>query len=314
MRRLYAFISLLLITFSSHAEALKLPGFPEIPDSLLVINTTKTPKFEKCTALNLESGEHNLLGTLHLPTSPMPEGGYPAVILFHGFRGSKVGGLAAAYRKLAREFTKAGIACVRFDMAGCGDSEGIGNETPIRTYLKNGEDILQAVTQHPEINPFRLGIAGFSLGCHTAFHLARIYSPNDFHIRSMTIWAPVADGGILFKEMYESVKQNSDVASDLGKDFGFDPLPLVVCEEDIYDFLKLQDHVVLNSLPQKIAILHLQGSEDNLVSLTQQALFKNTAPGNIEFKTYEKTNHNLESSPDMFKIIQDIVAHFQLHL
>ncbi|WP_117274770.1 alpha/beta hydrolase [Chlamydia poikilotherma] len=312
MRKLSAFISLFfIIANASYAEPIKIPGFPEIPDTLLIINKTKTPKNEICRAINIQSGEHNLVGTLHLPTTPMPEDGYPTVILFHGFRGNTVGGLTGSYRKIARSLAQAGIASVRFDMAGCGNSEGIATEVPIKTYLRNGEDILYTVTQYPEINPRRLGIAGFSLGCHTAFHLASFYRPNQFQIRAISIWAPVADGAILFKEMYEAVKNNTNIVDNLGKDFGFGPAPLLVCEEDVKDFLSLQDHIVLNSLPVRIPILHLQGLEDNLVSLTQRDLFKNTAPGNTEFKTYENTDHNLGSSPHLAVIINDIVEYFQ---
>ncbi|BAE81162.1 conserved hypothetical protein [Chlamydia felis Fe/C-56] len=315
MRKLSAFISLFfIIANTSHAAAIKVPGFPEIPDSLLVINETKTPKDEICRAVNVQSGEHNLVGTLHLPTTPMPKDGYPTVILFHGFRGNKVGGLTGSYRKLSRSLAQAGIASVRFDMAGCGDSEGITTEVPIKTYLRNGEDILFSITQYPEVNPRRLGIAGFSLGCHTAFHLARFYSPKQFQIRAISIWAPVADGAILFKEMYESIKDNSTVVDNIGKDFGFGPAPLVICEEDVKDFLSLQDHIVLNSLPTRIPILHLQGLEDNIVSLTQRDLFKNTAPGNTRFNTYDNTDHNLGSSPHLKMIINDMVEYFQSHL
>ncbi|AAP05356.1 alpha/beta hydrolase [Chlamydia caviae] len=315
MRKLSAFISLFFIIANApQAEAIKIPGFPEIPDSLLVINKTKTPKNEICRAVNIQSGEHNLVGTLHLPTTPMPEDGYPMVILLHGFRGSAVGGLTGSYRKIARTLAQVGIASVRFDMAGCGNSEGITTEVPIGTYLKNGEDILNYVLQYPEIDQNRLGLAGFSLGCHTAFHLARFYHPKEFQIKAISIWAPVADGAILFKEMYEAVKNNSSIVGNLGKDFGFGPAPLVVCEEDVGDFLSLQDHIVLNSLPTKIPVLHLQGLEDNLVSLTQRDLFKNTAPGNTEFKTYEDTDHNLGSSPHLTVIIDDIVEHFLSNL
>ena len=306
---------LLLIIPTSQVEAIKLPNLPEISDSLIAINTTKTPPYEKCIALNLQSGQHNLIGTLHLPTCPRPKNGYPAVVLFHGFRGSKLGGLKGTYRKLARELARVGIACVRFDLAGCGESEGICTEIPIRTYLKNGEDILHAVaTQYPEINPFRLGLAGFSLGCHTAFHLARIYSPSTQRIRAMSLWAPVADGGILFKEMYEASQKNVGGVINLGETFGFDPLPLVICPEDVHDFLSVQDHIVLNSLPVNIPILHMHALNDDLVSLTHQALFYNTAPRNIQFKTYADTGHNLDSTPHLQEIIDDIVMHFQTYL
>lgn len=319
MKKLCAILSVFLLAAcsTSHASTLKIPGLPDIPEELLVINENKTTPTERCFAWNLQSGEHNLIGCLHLPTQPKPKNGYPTVILFHGFRGSKTGGVSCAYRKLARSLTKHGIACVRFDMAGCGDSEGFTEEIPVCTYLKNGEDILQAVIRHPDLDSSRLGISGFSLGCHTTFYLARTYYPQNIRIRAITVWAAIADGAILFKEIYDSLQKTSGTtenAQNMGKHFGFGPPPLIICTEDVQSFLSLQDHIVLNSLPSKMAVLHMHGLDDSLVSLTHQALFRNTAPANVTFKTYPQTGHSLDSTHDLEQVIQDITQHFQNYL
>ncbi|EPP34304.1 dienelactone hydrolase family protein [Chlamydia ibidis] len=312
MRKLSAFaLFSFLLSTSATVEALKVPGFPEIPDSLITINTQISATTETLTAINLRSGNHNLLGVLHLPTSTMPKEGFPAVILFHGFRGSKFG----IYKRISSALAAAGIAVIRFDMAGCGDSEGIPEEIPMHTYLQNGEDIVHAVAKYPEINAKRIGLAGFSLGCHTTLHLARFYSPSKFSLRAISLWAPVADGAILFKEIYKNINGSVDLANNFfGKDFGFGSAPLVLCSEDVSYFLSLQDHIVLNSLPIKVPILHLQGLNDTLVSLTHQSLFQNTAPGNVCFKSYERTGHSIDGSPHVDTIIHDIVKHFQSFL
>nr|WP_236574874.1 alpha/beta hydrolase [Chlamydia sp. 17-3921] len=293
------------------SEATLIPGFPNISEDMLQISLETEDFRETCRAINIKSGDYNLIGVLHLPTTTMPKNGYPTVVLFHGFRGNKLGGIQKLYRKLARELAYNGIACVRVDMAGCGDSEGCSNSVPIKLYLENGKDIFLTIKHYPEVDSNRLGAAGFSLGCHTAISLSKVYNPKDFVLKSLSLWAPIADGGILLKELYTQFNTNKDSASCVGKDFGLGPLPLVVCPCDIDDILCLQDHIVVNSIPYpKMRILHQQGEDDNIVSLTQQRLFKQMAPGGMTFQTYCNTGHSLENSPHSDTIIQKIVTHF----
>lgn len=313
MRKLFIFFS--VCWFSTIQSApLSIPGFGEVSESLIILNTEKSPKQERCRALNLQSGEHNLIGVLHLPTTPMPKAGYPTVIIFHGFRGHKSGSYTGGYRSLARALAYRGIAVVRFDCAGCGDSEGLATEVPIRTYVQNGTDILKAVINYPEVDASRIGIAGFSLGCHTAFHLATLYNPKSFSIRAISVWAPVADGVMLFKEMYQIVSQDTSLVPSLGKETYFGSPPLVICPEDPYDFMSVQDYILMNSMPKQIPVLHLQGLEDSLVTLSHQQLYQACAASNVTFKSYMDTGHSFGGSPYVQTIIEDIVDHFSRNL
>ncbi|WP_100933962.1 alpha/beta hydrolase [Candidatus Chlamydia corallus] len=314
MRKVTFLVSCLLsiATAGVSAAPIQIPGFPQIPEELAQINTEVRPKQEVCLAVNIPTRNCNLIGVLHLPNTLVPEGGFPTVMLFHGFRGTKFGGLAGAYRKLGRKLAAAGIATLRVDMAGCGDSEGFADEVSVATYLRDAQTILETVKQHPDLNEYRLGVAGFSLGCHTAFELAKIYTPSTSNIKALSLWAPVADGGILLKELYESFCKHGqgDIVS-IGKDFGFGPPPLILCPGDAELFIRIQDHVTANSLPTKLYILHQQGANDGLVSFTHQMLFKNTAPGRMTFTIYPNTGHNLATSPNLDIILDEIVNHFQ---
>ncbi|MCQ6268732.1 alpha/beta hydrolase [Fictibacillus sp. WQ 8-8] len=48
---------------------------------------------------------------------------YPIVIIFHGFTGSRVDG-NFLFVRFARELSRQGIGCVRFDFSGSGESDG----------------------------------------------------------------------------------------------------------------------------------------------------------------------------------------------
>ncbi|WP_231881965.1 alpha/beta hydrolase [Candidatus Chlamydia sanziniae] len=300
----------LFILSQAIAKPVQVPGFPAIPEDLLQLNTTVQPNHEICQAITLPSAGYNLIGVLHFPKTPQPSQGFPVVVIFHGFRGSKLGGIEKTYRRLALQLAIHGIATLRIDMAGCGDSEGQTEDIAMATYLQNSVDILQAIHRYPELNPHRIGIAGFSFGCHLALNLTRLYMPKILTIKSLSLWAAIADGGILLKELYSNFSQTTDLVGTIGQEFGFTGLPLVICPGDIESFLKIQDHIVVNSLPLKPPILHQHGKNDFIVSLIHQALFENNSPGNITFITYENTGHSVGSSPHRDKIIQEIVRHF----
>ncbi|HEY6864037.1 MAG TPA: CocE/NonD family hydrolase, partial [Burkholderiales bacterium] len=65
------------------------------------------------------SGGLRLAGILHLPERR--RGRVPAFLVLHGFGSNKDGGTAMIAAKL---FAEMGYAALRFDMRGCGESEG----------------------------------------------------------------------------------------------------------------------------------------------------------------------------------------------
>ncbi|MBQ8498197.1 alpha/beta hydrolase [Chlamydia sp.] len=313
----FATLLCVLLSGNSFAAPVQVPGFPAIPETYITIDEEKSTFREYCRGVNVLSCGYNLVGVFHTPTTPMPKGGYPTVIFFHGFRGNSFGS-DGVYRELAYLLTSNGIAVARFDMAGCGNSEGFQDQIPVQTYLKNGEDILAAVSQYSEVNPHRIGIAGVSIGCHTTIHLASTYKPNNYSIQAISVWAPVADGIILLKEICATIGlstlADSSASESVGSAFGFKDLPIRLCREDISFFLGIQDHVLVLSLPRRIPILHQQGTEDCVVSMAHHRLFLGSAPAQMRFRTYTGTQHDIATSPHRQQILHDIFTHFKKHL
>lgn len=87
---------------------------------------------------------------------------YPAVIVLHGFTGSKDEEHIVA---LARDLHKKNIAAVRFDMSGLGESEGtIEADYRLSNYLDDIDTVFKQLTEQYCIDPSAIGIVGHSMG------------------------------------------------------------------------------------------------------------------------------------------------------
>jgi dipeptidyl aminopeptidase/acylaminoacyl peptidase len=134
-----------------------------------------------------------IVGMLH-----MPEGRtrVPAALLLHGFTGHKAE-IHRMFVKLARKLTEHGIACLRFDFRGCGDSAGEFEEMTLRTKLCDATAALKFLLRHKRVNPKRIALVGLSLGGAVAVHL---FGREKTHIKTLVLISPVADGAVILDQ------------------------------------------------------------------------------------------------------------------
>lgn len=119
-----------------------------------------THTFEDRQAITLISQGLKLFGVLHLPITKSKS---PAVLFCHGFGGNK-SGRYRLYVRLAEKLSQAGIAVLRFDFRGCGDSEGAFRDISIESQLEDALIGTKFLLEHPQVNPKQFGIFGSSLG------------------------------------------------------------------------------------------------------------------------------------------------------
>lgn len=87
----------------------------------------------------------------------------PVVVFAHGFLGVK----SAPHRlfvKMVRKLLELGIASLRFDYFGSGDSEGIFYESTINSQKNDLIDVIKYVRDTSKYGVTKLGIVGYSLG------------------------------------------------------------------------------------------------------------------------------------------------------
>lgn len=106
-------------------------------------------------------GSHGLLAaTVECP--PLKSGERcPAVIICHGFGGSRNGGFL---EDLAHRLPQKGVATIRFDFNGHGDSEGNFKDMTVLNEIEDAKCIYQYVRNLPFVNPDEIAVAGHSQG------------------------------------------------------------------------------------------------------------------------------------------------------
>lgn len=182
-------------------------------------------------AIEIQSRGLTLRGMLHIPEGT--EGRIPMIPIFHGFTGNKME-LHFIFVKLSRMLEKQGIASVRFDFGGSGESDGDFKDMTMSKELEDAKNILQYVKTLDFVDLNKIGIIGLSMGGAVASMLAGDCKED---IKSLCLWAPAGNmanlitGGIKEEEM-EYIKKvgHLDVGGLLlGYDFIEDVLSI-----DIY--------------------------------------------------------------------------------
>ena len=110
-----------------------------------------------------ESRGLTLRGMLHVPDQR--PGKVPFVILFHGFCDDR-NEINFVHTELSRRLCERGIASVRFDFAGSGDSDGRFEDMTVSSEVEDGLAILDYVKSLDFVDQSRIAIHGGMCGLH----------------------------------------------------------------------------------------------------------------------------------------------------
>src|SRR5262249_49497500 len=113
-------------------------------------------------SVEIPNGGRNLAACIHRPAASLS----PLVICCHGLTGRRIG---ASYRMvtLARLLEAAGIATIRFDFGGCGESIGPFEDVTSQSLLDDLRTVIDFVRSRSEFNMTRVGLVGSSFGAYT---------------------------------------------------------------------------------------------------------------------------------------------------
>ncbi|MBD2845722.1 alpha/beta hydrolase [Paenibacillus sp. IB182496] len=139
---------------------------------------------------HIRSAPWELAATLHYP--PEREDGraherLPAVVICHGFLGSRIGE-NRLFVKAARYLSGLGYMVLRFDYAGCGESEGEYGEGGLDALVEQTRLALDYALDIDLVDPERVILLGHSLGGAVALLTAAA----DKRVKRLVMWAPVA--------------------------------------------------------------------------------------------------------------------------
>ena len=112
------------------------------------------------TAVELEVNGLTLRGMLHRPENCQPS---PMVVAYHGFTGQKTES-HFLFVKLSRALAAAGLACLRFDFSGSGESDGDFAAMTFGGEIAEAKAVLDYARSLPFANPARIFLVGLSMG------------------------------------------------------------------------------------------------------------------------------------------------------
>jgi len=212
------------------------------------------------TPVVFECKGQQLVGMLHLPEG---RARVPAALLLHGFGGTK----SESHRmfvKLSRALAERGIASLRFDYRGCGDSAGNFEDLTIRSQVLDANEALRYLLRHKRINSRRLALIGMSLGGTVAAHLVG-REPGRF--KSLALWAPVAEGGDILDEF-----STPDAVASLAQTGITEHWGNLVGVEFIRQFAEMKP--LREVVKSKCPVLLVHGSDDATVPAKHAELYE----------------------------------------
>jgi hypothetical protein len=131
-----------------------------------------------------------LAATVHYPCAQkrkQEDKRWPAVIICHGFVGNRIG-VNRLFVKAARRLAQEGYFVLRFDYAGCGESEGEYGSYGIDSFIEQTRRALDYTLSIDCIDKSRVFLLGHSLGGA----VARLTAEKDSRVSSLILWAPVS--------------------------------------------------------------------------------------------------------------------------
>jgi len=227
-----------------------------------------------------------IFGVLHRPQN---QAGAlcPVVVTLHGFASHKVGTNRSSVL-LAEELAKQGIATLRFDFRGSGDSEGHLSEIAFEDFISDVMVVLKELEQIEGIDCSRLGFYGSSLGGA----IAVIAAQRSNKVSALALWAPVASGQLWIADWMRS---NPELATQDPREGlkSYRGVPLCSAFQEQFGLMSATES--LKELGQ-VPLLHMHGEQDKVVSIRHQLayeLVRKGASAVSEFITYPEAEHFL---------------------
>ncbi len=125
-------------------------------------------------------------------TVPVTDEAVPLVVMAHGHGGSREEG--GGYTRLAQTLSESGIATIRMDFPGCGDSTESFTANNLSNMLADIGASEDYALRTLNVDPERVGLMGYSMGGR----LMSLYSAKNPDREVMAVWAPAVNPEPMF--------------------------------------------------------------------------------------------------------------------
>lgn len=260
-------------------------------------------EYEVRESVTLENHGKKLFAILHRPLKITE---YPAVLVCHGYAGTKVG-KHRIYVTLAEKLAAHGIACLRLDFRGCGDSEGRFEDTTLEGQISDSLLALNYLAGIDGVDPSRMGILGRSMGGSVAVVAARRYG----HISSLALWCPVYHA-VPWKDEWDRAQSNAIAAKSAAKPtvhFQGHEASAALFQE----LFKLELERELAAVAH-VPLLHIHSESDSVVRIEHAdhyARCRKDVKTATRFLRLQESDHEFSAAKERQYTIEETVEWFQ---
>ena len=147
---------------------------------------------EKTVDFTVDS--QKVVGTLNIPDGVSKP---PVVLLLHGFTGSRneleiPAVKEGVFSRAARMWADRGVASLRIDFRGNGESEGKFEDMTMEGLIGDAEAALDYLGASPDVDGDKMAIVGWSMGGAVA---ASVAGRTEHDLDSVALWAPATNMG-----------------------------------------------------------------------------------------------------------------------
>jgi uncharacterized protein len=271
-----------------------------------------------------------LAGSVRLPDGMGAGERRPAFIVLHGF-GSTMN--AGNVLKPCAMLDELGYVTLRFDMPGCGDSEGEKGRLICLEQVSAVSQALTLLAQHPQVAPERIAVMGSSFGAAVAVYAGGV-DPRIAAVISASGWGhgerkfrgqhPTPEGWARFTAMLEEGKRHRARTGQSLMVARYDIVPIpermrthlvpgsiqmfpAETAQSMYDFRA--EEVVGRIAPRPLLLLH--SACDSVTPVEQSLGLFRHAGQPAELHLFADTDHFMfaESNTRVRRVVQDWLAH-----
>jgi len=233
----------------------------------------------KVEKVSFKSEDYRISGILHLPDEKNP----PCVIASHGLLSSKN---SEKYIALGERISKEGIAMLRFDFRGIGESEGRLEDDTVSRRIADLDSAIAFVKSYPGTGN-RIGLLGSSLGGY----ISLIGASKEKEIIAVVIWATPFH--------LDDLRSKGTEQNPLPGEAFFNDLPR---------------HRLLPLLPKVSNCFVIHGGKDELVPVDQAWEIFHTLGAPKEIHVIEDADHRLTDPSHRQRAIDLSVDWFKKYL
>ncbi|MEU1518452.1 alpha/beta fold hydrolase [Streptomyces sp. NPDC005811] len=243
-----------------------------------------------------------LRSTLHIPDRPAGTR-WPTAVFVHGFTSNRLE--LPDFVTMSRLLEAHGIASVRFDLSGHGESDGDFFDVTITGEITETHAVLGAVRGFDFVDPERIGLVGMSMGGV----VAGIVAAEDPGIGALCLWSPAAVAPF---EIGRGRLKGRSLAAEIEEKGYFDADGHRMSPALVEDIAGLDVYGRSGAYAGPVHILH--GGKDEIAPLAYVRRYLDHYDGNARLEVVEGADHAWGSVPHRTALHRSTLRFLRRHL